>query len=110
MPGSWVDLTIGAADIASGLEPSADLTARNDSVTSLFMAAKNIGMDTIRLFGHGDKTTQLQTGPGQYSEQAWRGFDYVLAQAALHDICVIWVTVNNWLDEDEGGSKLAYCK
>lgn len=65
VPGSWVDLTIGAADIASGLEPSADLTARNDSVTSLFMAAKNIGMDTIRLFGHGDKTTQLQTGPGE---------------------------------------------
>ena len=41
-----------------------------------------------------------------YDEAAWKGFDYVLAQAQTHNIRVIWVAVNNWLDISIGDGKL----
>ena len=60
----WVDLAQTAAQIATGLTPQSALTAQQDAVTSLFQAATSLGLNIIRVFGHGDATFQLQTGPG----------------------------------------------
>lgn len=40
----------------------------------------------------------FQCESGQYNKQAWRGFDYVMAQAALHDIrvCVKVIIAAAW--------------
>ena len=61
----WVDLPATALKIASDLPATVNLAAQQDSVTRLFSAADRLGLNTMRLFGHGDiGVFQLQTAPG----------------------------------------------
>ena len=60
----WADTAEKGAQIAANLPADADLSVQSDSVTSLFKAAKVLGLNTMRLFGHGDGDFRLQTAAG----------------------------------------------
>ena len=95
--------------------PVANLSAQDDAIAQYFKTASDTGFNVVRVFGHGNSTSfELQTGPGnctpegsfawphvshdsrqcllpcagQYDESVFRGFDYILALASLHNIKV----------------------
>ena len=61
---SWVDLQQAGAQIAASLPSKVPLDSQQDVVTDLFKAAKSLGLNSVRLFGHGDGNFQLQTEAG----------------------------------------------
>eukprot|EP00884_Botryococcus_braunii_P017464 jgi/Botrbrau1/4400/Bobra.105_2s0043.1 len=68
-----------------------------DNVVRQFSAAQANNLNVVRMFGFGTAPRfALQSAPGQYNEQVFRAFDYVLDQAAKHGLRVIVALANNW--------------
>lgn len=69
-------------------------------------AAKACGYRVIRTWGYSDggpsgDPSVLQTSPGVYQASAWKGMDFVLAEAAKRGLHLIVTLTNNW--DDYGG-------
>lgn len=70
-------------------------------VDEIFDDAAAMGLKIIRTWCFNDGAEQwnaLQTFPGVYEEQIFKGLDYVLAKASAVGIRLILVFVNNWKD------------
>ena len=66
---------------------------------SILDAGAAAGFNTVRLLAHGvSKETALQTGPGSYSEAAFKGLDYVIAQAGDRGLRLVLALTSNWGD------------
>ncbi len=86
-------LMVYAAD--AGLVPLVD---------EVFNDADALGLSVLRTWAFNDGAGQwnaLQTAPGTYDEQVFRGLDYVVWQAGLRGVRLILPLVNNW--DDYGG-------
>lgn len=69
-------------------------------------AAQACGYRVIRTWGFADggpsgDPSVLQTSPGVYQDSAWKGMDFVLAEAAKRGLHLIVTLTNNW--DDYGG-------
>ena len=62
-----------------------------DKVTARMQSANAAGLNLARIWGHGDGSHILQTGPGRYDPRVFRAMDYVVAQAHKHNIKVCLV-------------------
>ncbi|GFQ01308.1 putative mannan endo-1 4-beta-mannosidase 9 [Phtheirospermum japonicum] len=75
-----------------------------DKVTDTFTQASNCGMNVARTWAFSDGGYRaLQTSPGVYNEDMFKGLDFVVSEAKRHGIYLILSLVNNW--EDYGGKK-----
>ena len=57
-------------------------------VTARMQSANAAGLNLARIWGHGDGTHILQTGPGIYDPRVFRALDYVVAKAHDYNIKV----------------------
>eukprot|EP01024_Parvocaulis_polyphysoides_P019407 TRINITY_DN1878_c1_g1_i5.p1 TRINITY_DN1878_c1_g1~~TRINITY_DN1878_c1_g1_i5.p1 ORF type:complete len:615 (+),score=98.81 TRINITY_DN1878_c1_g1_i5:117-1961(+) len=65
----------------------------------LFDISQEVGMNVIRLFGHGttaEISTQRYCCVGDYKEEVLQGLDYILDEAAQRDLKVILTFGDNW--------------
>ncbi|KAL3845101.1 hypothetical protein ACJIZ3_002504 [Penstemon smallii] len=76
-----------------------------DKVTETFKEASEYGMNVARTwaFSDGGGNRPLQTTPGSYNEDMFRGLDFVVSEANKYGIYLILSFVNNW--DDFGGKK-----
>ncbi|KAI3472866.1 hypothetical protein Pfo_031123 [Paulownia fortunei] len=73
-------------------------------VTDTFFQASRYGMNVARAWVFSDGGYRaLQTSPGNYNEDVFRGLDFVVAEAKKNGIYLILSLVNNW--PDFGGKK-----
>ncbi|KAL3642007.1 Beta-mannosidase B [Castilleja foliolosa] len=76
----------------------------SDKVTDTFEQASKYGMNVVRTWAFSDGGYRaLQTSPGVYSEDMFKGLDFVVSEAKKHGIYLILSLVNNW--EGFGGKK-----
>lgn len=60
------------------------------------VAARN-NLTVVRMFGFPlQEGFNLQTEPNVYNEQAFRGMDMVIAEAAKHGLRLVIALTNNW--------------
>jgi len=57
-------------------------------VTARMRSANAAGLNLARIWGHGDGTRILQTGPGTYDPRVFRALDYVVAKAHDYNVKV----------------------
>ncbi|PIN11252.1 Mannan endo-1,4-beta-mannosidase [Handroanthus impetiginosus] len=75
-----------------------------DKVTDKFGQASKYGMNVARTWAFSDGGYRaLQTSPGVYNEDMFKGLDFVVCEAKKHGIYLILSFVNNW--EGFGGKK-----
>ncbi|GFQ01303.1 putative mannan endo-1 4-beta-mannosidase 9 [Phtheirospermum japonicum] len=75
-----------------------------DKVTDTFTQASKYGMNVARTWAFSDGGYRaLQTYPGGYNEDMFKGLDFVVSEAKRHGIYLILSLVNNW--EGFGGKK-----
>lgn len=75
-----------------------------DKVTTTFQQASKTGMNVARTWAFGDGGYRpLQSSPGVYNEDMFRGLDFVISEAKKNGLYVILSLVNNF--EDLGGRK-----
>ncbi|KAL3622441.1 hypothetical protein CASFOL_033852 [Castilleja foliolosa] len=75
-----------------------------DKVTDTFTQASKYGMNVARTWAFSDGGYRaLQSSPGNYSEDMFKGLDFVVSEAKKHGIYLILSLVNNW--EGFGGKK-----
>lgn len=69
-------------------------------VTNILRESAGVGVTVVRTwaFADGDGNWNLQTSPGVYSEQTFRGLDFVVAEAKKFGIRLILSLVNNYPD------------
>jgi hypothetical protein len=69
-------------------------------VTSILQQSASVGVTVVRTwaFADGAGSYNLQMSPGVYSEQTFRGLDFVLTQAKKFGIRLILSLVNNYPD------------
>ena len=77
-------------------------------VKDIMNKAQASGLTVMRIFGFAGRLEQnmLQTSPGVYNDKIIEAIDYVLAEAAKHDIRVVLVLESYWntaLDKEETG-------
>ncbi|GJW92042.1 putative mannan endo-1,4-beta-mannosidase 9 [Tanacetum coccineum] len=73
-------------------------------VTDAFQQASKIGMNIIRTWAFSDGGNKpLQTSPGIYNENTFKGLDFVISEAKKCGLRLILCLVNNW--DDFGGKK-----
>eukprot|EP01026_Neomeris_dumetosa_P044043 TRINITY_DN36_c0_g1_i2.p1 TRINITY_DN36_c0_g1~~TRINITY_DN36_c0_g1_i2.p1 ORF type:complete len:731 (+),score=97.47 TRINITY_DN36_c0_g1_i2:99-2291(+) len=75
------------------------LSSKKDLITYLLDKSIGIGMNVIRIFGHGTTSrlsTQLYCCPGSYKEEVLHGLDYILDEAARRDMKIILTFGDNW--------------
>ena len=82
--------------------------ARGDTgtVKALFNTANALGLSVVRTWAFFDSSDSLnpaviQFRPGAYNESALRALDYVVLQAKLHNVRLLFPLVNSW--DDYGG-------
>ncbi|KAL6562792.1 Beta-mannosidase B [Orobanche hederae] len=76
----------------------------SDKVTDTFGQASEYGMNVARTWAFSDAGYRaLQTSPGLYNENMFKGLDFVVSEAKKHGIYLILSLVNNW--EGFGGKK-----
>ncbi|KAK9821607.1 hypothetical protein WJX81_006064 [Elliptochloris bilobata] len=74
-----------------------------DGVQYTMQAAAAAGLTVVRAFGHGHDLENhliLQPASGVYNETAFRGLDYILHQANLNGIRVLFTLADNWKTQD----------
>ncbi|KAF8008223.1 hypothetical protein BT93_K2024 [Corymbia citriodora subsp. variegata] len=82
---------------------ASDLSTR-DKVTSAFQEAAKNGMNIARTWAFSDGVYRaLQTSPGIYNEDMFKGLDFVISEAGKNGVYLILSLVNNW--HDFGGRK-----
>ncbi|XP_012838780.1 PREDICTED: mannan endo-1,4-beta-mannosidase 4-like [Erythranthe guttata] len=75
-----------------------------DKVTDTFAQASEYGMNLARTWAFSDGGYRaLQTSPGSYNEDMFKGLDFVVAEAKKHGIYLLLTLVNNW--EGFGGKR-----
>ncbi|KAK6162896.1 hypothetical protein DH2020_002737 [Rehmannia glutinosa] len=75
-----------------------------DKVTDTFGQASKYGMNVARTWAFSDGGYRaLQTSPGSYNEDMFKGLDFVVCEAKKHGIYLILSLVNNW--EGFGGKR-----
>ncbi|KAL2252478.1 UNVERIFIED_CONTAM: putative mannan endo-1,4-beta-mannosidase 9 [Sesamum indicum] len=73
-------------------------------VSDTFVQAAKYGMNVARTWAFSDGGYRaLQTAPGSYNEDMFKGLDFVVSEAKKHGIYLILSLVNNW--EGFGGKK-----
>ncbi|XP_058187015.1 mannan endo-1,4-beta-mannosidase 4-like [Rhododendron vialii] len=73
-------------------------------VTTTFQQASKEGMNVARAWAFSDGGYgSLQSSPGSYNEDVFKGLDFVVAEARKYGIYLILTLVNNW--DDYGGKK-----
>ncbi|KAL3630426.1 hypothetical protein CASFOL_023410 [Castilleja foliolosa] len=73
-------------------------------VTDTFEQASKCGMNVARTWAFSDGGSDaLQTSPGSYNENMFKGLDFVVSEAKKHGVYLILSLVNNW--EGFGGKK-----
>ncbi|CAH1418538.1 unnamed protein product [Lactuca virosa] len=73
-------------------------------VTDAFQESSKIGMNLVRTWAFSDGGNKpLQTSPGFYNEDMFKGLDFVISEAKKYGIHLILSLVNNW--DDFGGKK-----
>ncbi|KAB1203243.1 Mannan endo-1,4-beta-mannosidase 4 [Morella rubra] len=73
-------------------------------VTATFEQASKYGMNVARTWAFRDGGYRpLQSSPGSYNEDVFRGLDFVISEAGRHGVHLILSLVNNF--EDFGGRK-----
>ncbi|XP_010246810.1 PREDICTED: mannan endo-1,4-beta-mannosidase 4-like [Nelumbo nucifera] len=74
------------------------------NVTSVFQEATNYGMTVARTWAFSDGgSSPLQSSPGTYNEEMFKGLDLVISEAGKYGISLILSLVNNY--PDFGGRK-----
>ncbi len=63
-----------------------------------FATMRNVGNNALRMWGfwNGPDPKALQSSPGQFAEEQWRLFDYVIARAGQEGIKLILPLANYW--------------
>eukprot|EP01025_Chloroclados_australasicus_P015940 TRINITY_DN1777_c0_g1_i4.p1 TRINITY_DN1777_c0_g1~~TRINITY_DN1777_c0_g1_i4.p1 ORF type:complete len:734 (-),score=95.34 TRINITY_DN1777_c0_g1_i4:242-2266(-) len=92
-----IEAALGSPDVLPA--DMSFLGGKKDLITYLFDKSVSIGMNVIRIFGHGTTSrlsTQLYCCPGQYKEEVLHGLDYILDEAARRDMKVILTFGDNW--------------
>ncbi|KAL8038301.1 hypothetical protein ABFX02_11G097800 [Erythranthe guttata] len=75
-----------------------------DKVTETFAQASEYGMNLARTWAFSDGGYRaLQTAPGSYNEDMFKGLDFVVSEAKKHGIYLLLSLVNNW--EGFGGKR-----
>ncbi|KAK6162904.1 hypothetical protein DH2020_002745 [Rehmannia glutinosa] len=75
-----------------------------DKVTDTFGQASKYGMNVARTWAFSDGGYRaLQTSPGSYNEDMFKGLDFVVSEAKKYGIYLILSLVNNW--EGFGGKR-----
>ncbi|KAL3845099.1 hypothetical protein ACJIZ3_002502 [Penstemon smallii] len=75
-----------------------------DKVTETFKQASEYGMNVARTWAFSDGGYRaLQTSPGSYNEDMFKGLDFVVSEANKYGIYLILSLVNNW--EGFGGKR-----
>ncbi|KAI3444959.1 hypothetical protein Pfo_001624 [Paulownia fortunei] len=75
-----------------------------DKVTDTFGQASKYGMNVARTWAFSDGGYRaLQTSPGLYNEDMFKGLDFVVSEAKKYGIYLILSLVNNW--EGFGGKR-----
>ena len=65
----------------------------------IYDAGVGAGFNVVRILAHGvSKETALQTAPGVYSEAAFKGLDYAVAEAGARGLRLILALSSNWGD------------
>ncbi|KAI3667163.1 hypothetical protein L6452_42212 [Arctium lappa] len=73
-------------------------------VTDAFKQASKLGMNVVRTWAFSDGCRKpLQTSPGCYNEDMFKGLDFVISEAKQNGLHLILSLVNNW--DDFGGKK-----
>ncbi|KAL4578074.1 hypothetical protein LXL04_014190 [Taraxacum kok-saghyz] len=73
-------------------------------VTNAFQEASKLGMNIVRTWAFSDGGSKpLQTSPGFYNENMFKGLDFVISEAKKCGLYLILSLVNNW--DDFGGKK-----
>ncbi|PIN14231.1 Mannan endo-1,4-beta-mannosidase [Handroanthus impetiginosus] len=82
---------------------ASDLSTR-DKVTDTIEQASKYGMNVARTLAFNDGGDRaLQTSPGSYNEDMFKGLDFVVSEAKKYGIYLILSLVNNW--EGFGGKR-----
>ncbi|KAK1403842.1 Mannan endo-1,4-beta-mannosidase [Heracleum sosnowskyi] len=75
-----------------------------EKVSSTFRQASVHGMNVARTWAFSDGGSRpLQSSPGVYNENMFKGLDFVVAEAKKNGVYLILSLVNNW--DDYGGRK-----
>ncbi|KAL8038286.1 hypothetical protein ABFX02_11G096400 [Erythranthe guttata] len=75
-----------------------------EKVTDTFAQASVYGMNLARTWAFSDGGYRaLQTSPGSYNEDMFKGLDFVVSEAKKHGIYLLLSLVNNW--EGFGGKR-----
>ncbi|XP_012838723.1 PREDICTED: putative mannan endo-1,4-beta-mannosidase 9 [Erythranthe guttata] len=75
-----------------------------DKVTDTFAQASKYGMNLARTWAFSDGGYRaLQTSPGVYNDDMFKGLDFVVSEAKKHGIYLLLSLVNNW--EGFGGKR-----
>ncbi|KAH7864539.1 hypothetical protein Vadar_030726 [Vaccinium darrowii] len=73
-------------------------------VTTTFQQASKEGMNIARTWAFSDGGYRsLQSSPGSYNEDVFKGLDFVVTEAREYGVYLILTLVNNW--DDYGGKK-----
>ncbi|XP_057507700.1 mannan endo-1,4-beta-mannosidase 4-like [Actinidia eriantha] len=74
-------------------------------VTTTFQQVSKEGMNVARAwaFSDGGNDRPLQSSPGSYNEDVFKGLDFVISEARKYGVYLILSLVNNW--EGYGGKK-----
>ncbi|KAL6766264.1 hypothetical protein ACKKBG_A35330 [Auxenochlorella protothecoides x Auxenochlorella symbiontica] len=67
-------------------------------LTNMFKEAQALNFNVYRFFIQGDYSF-LTTSAGQYDEQIFQGFDFVLDEAAKYNIKLTPILLNLWIDD-----------
>lgn len=92
------------------LENAASFLGSQQDVITQFQAAIASNLTVVRMFGHGVATGFYLQNPaamGTYNEQAFRAFDYVLDQAARHQLKLVISFADNWDTDSNSDNKCA---
>eukprot|EP00884_Botryococcus_braunii_P017735 jgi/Botrbrau1/4645/Bobra.33_2s0016.1 len=83
------------------LEQAAGVEGSKDDVIQQFDLAKQHNFNVVRMFGFGTKPGfGLQVSPGQYNEDAWEAFDFVIDEAGKRGLRLVIALANNWDSAD----------
>ena len=92
------------------LENAASFLGSQQDVVTQFQEALASNLTVVRMFGHGVVTGFYLQNPaamGTYNEQAFRAFDYVLDQAARHQLRLVISFADNWDTDSNSDNKCA---
>ncbi|KAL7135432.1 hypothetical protein ABFS83_11G095600 [Erythranthe nasuta] len=79
-------------------------SSTRDKVTDTFAQASKYGMNLARTWAFSDGGYRaLQTSPGVYNDDMFKGLDFVVSEAKKHGIYLLLSLVNNW--EGFGGKR-----